>query len=307
MVKPRALRHGDRLAVIAPASPFSRNEFEDGVNELRSLGFEPVYDETVFNRNGYVAGDSESRAKAIQRAWRDDKIAGIIAVRGGYGSVQLLPWLDRAEARETRKIFVGYSDLTSLLIFLSTGCELVCFHGPTLAGKLGRGAKGYDRDSFVRSLARPEPVGEVAAPGLESVKSGEAVGPLYGGTLTQIVSSLGTPFAFDPPRGHVLFLEDVGERPYRIDRMLTQLRFSGILDRAAALVFGELPGCDEPNGGLTARATVADMTKKFPGPVIVGFPSGHTVGPAVTLPLGVQTRVVGGPAPRVIIEEAAVE
>ena len=130
---------------------------------------------------------------------------------------------------------------------------------------------------------------------------------LVGGTLTQLVSSLGTPFQFRPPEGHVLFLDEVGERPYRLDRMLTQLAQSGLLARAAAVVFGELPNCDEPGGEPTARATVADVLRDFSGPVLFGLPSGHTFHAALTLPFGVQARVVAQAQPRLVIEEAAVD
>ena len=144
MLKPRAVRPGDRIAAVAPASPFTRDEFDQGVGELRRLGFVPVYDESVFARERYVAGSPEIRAAAIYSAWRNPTIAGLIGVRGGYGSAQLLPLLDRDEARRARKPFIGYSDLTSLLTFLTLGCGLVSFHGPMLAGKLRRCADGYD-------------------------------------------------------------------------------------------------------------------------------------------------------------------
>jgi muramoyltetrapeptide carboxypeptidase len=150
-------------------------------------------------------------------------------------------------------------------------------------------------------------MGELTAPGLETVRDGEARGVLLGGTLTQLLASLGTPFAFTPPTGYVLFLDEVGERPYRLDRMVTQLKQTGLLTRASAVVIGELPRCDEPSGDPTARAVMADLFADFPGPVLIGFPSGHTVSPAMTLPFGVGCRVVGGPEPRVVIEEAAVE
>lgn len=307
MLKPRALRSGDRIAVVAPASPFRLDEFDRGVAELAALGFEPVFDESVFERRGYVAGPADVRAGAITRAWRDPSIAGLIGVRGGYGSAQVLPLLDPALAREARKALVGYSDLTALLTFLTIRCELACFHGPMLAGKLARGADGYDRDSFLRALTRPEPAGEVSCDGVEVFAKGEARGPLYGGNLTQLVASFGTPCAFDPPPGHVLFLDEVGERPYRIDRMLTQLRLSGLLDRAAAVVFGQLPNCDEAGGEPTAHALAGDLFRDFAGPVLFGLPSGHTTKPALTLPLGVAVRVVARGAPRLVIEEAAVE
>jgi len=307
LLKPRALRTGDRIAVVSPASPFTMEEFERGLEEIRRLGFEPTSDESVFARDRYVSGSPEIRARAIRAAWNDPSIAGLIAVRGGYGSGQVLPLLDRDEARRARKPFIGYSDLTSLLTFLSIGCGMVAFHGPMLAGRLARGAEGYDRESLLKAVASTEAIGELSPQGVDTIRSGEAVGPLYGGTLTQLLASLGTPFAFDPPAGHVLFLDEVGERPYRLDRMVLQLRQTGLLARACAVVIGELPRCDEPGGTPTARAVVADLFTDFPGPVLVGFPSGHTDGPALTLPLGVRTRVLAGARPRLVIEEAAVE
>jgi muramoyltetrapeptide carboxypeptidase len=306
MRKPRALAPGDRLAIVAPASPFTREEFDSGLAEIRRLGFVPVYDDSVFARQRYVAGPAAVRAAAIHAAWRDPSIAGLIGVRGGYGSAQLLPLLDPEEARRAAKPFIGYSDLTSVLTFLTTGCDLVAFHGPMLAGRLGRGAAGYDEDSFVRTLCRRDPVGELAPAGLEAIRPGEARGVLLGGTLTQLLASLGTPFVFSPPPGYVLFLDEVGERPYRLDRMVTQLAQAGLLARASAVVIGELPKCDEPSGEPTARAVMADLFADFPGPVLIGFPSGHTTGPAMTLPFGVNARVIGDPQPRLVIEEAAV-
>jgi muramoyltetrapeptide carboxypeptidase len=307
MLKPRALRPGDRVAVVAPASSFDRTEFDDGIAELRRLQFEPVYDESVFERQRYLAGSADVRAAALRRAWQDPSIAAIVGVRGGYGSAQLLPLLDPEEARRARKAFVGYSDLTAILTFLTTRCGVIAFHGPMLAGRLSRGEAGYDRDSFLRSLGRPEPVGAMSPPGLGTLSHGEAAGPLFGGTLTQLLASLGTPFAFTPPERYVLFIEEIGERPYRLDRMVTQLAQSGLLAKAVAVVIGELPRCDEPSGNPTSRDVMSDLFDRFPGPVVIGFPSGHTTGPAMTLPLGVTCRVIANHQPRLIIEEAAVD
>jgi len=159
----------------------------------------------------------------------------------------------------------------------------------------------------VGALTSTEPLGELGASQLETFNKGEAAGPLMGGTLVQLLASLGTPYAFDPPNGHILFLEDVGERPFRLDRMVTQLQQTGLLSRAAAIVIGELPQCDEPSGEPKGRAVMADVLADFPGPVVVGFPSGHTVGPAMTLPFGASCRVVADAHPRLVIEEAAVE
>ena len=307
MRKPRALQQGDRVAIVAPASPFSREEFDAGVEEIRRLGFQPVYGGEVFAREGYVAGTPELRANAWRAAWRDPDISAVIAVRGGYGSVQLLPLLDARETAEHPKAFVGYSDNTSLLTWLTQQCGTVAFHGPMIAGRFAKGPSGYDRDTFTRCLCRAEPAGEITHPELETIVNGEATGVLVGGTMTQLVASLGTPFAFCPPVGCVLFLEDVSERPYKIDRMLMQLRLSGILSRVSAVVFGEMPRCDEADGTLTARAAVRSLMKEFPGPVLFGLPSGHTDGACLTLPFGVRARVIAGTKPMLVIEETAVE
>ena len=308
MRMPRALKPGDRIAVVAPASAFAREPFEAGLAELRAMGFEPVYEPSVFDRHaGYLAGAAQSRAAAFQKAWADPSVAALIAVRGGYGSVHLLPLLEPAVFAGQPKAFIGYSDNTSLLAWLTLTCGVVSFHGPMLEGRLARGEDGYDRDTFRRCLCRAAPAGPIAHPQLEALQPGEATGLLTGGTVTQLAASLGTPFAFDPPLGCVLFLEDKAERPYRLDRMLTQLRLSGILGRASALVFGEMPGCDEPGGTPIARDVIRDLTAGFPGPVLFGLPSGHTAGPMLTLPFGVRARVISGPQSAVVIEEAAVE
>ena len=307
MLKPRALRAGDRIGVVAPASSFSRDSFDAGVAELKRLEYEPVYDESVFARLRYTAGDAALRARAFRRAWLDPSIAALIAVRGGYGSVHLLSLLDPADMRRTPKAFIGYSDTTSLLSWLTGQCGVTAFHGPMLEGRLAKGEAGYDRDTFTRVLTRAEPAGPISHPQVVTLRPGEAQGVLLGGTLTNLVASLGTPYAFDPPAGHILFIDEVAERPYRIDRMLTQLRLSGVLSRASGVVFGELPRCDEPaDGGPGVKAVVADLLADFRGPVLFGLPSGHTDGACLTLPFGVRARVVTGPEPAVIVEEAAV-
>jgi muramoyltetrapeptide carboxypeptidase len=307
MLKPPALRQGDRVAIVAPASPFAREAFDAGLAELRALGLEPIHTDAVFAREGYLAGSAEARARDLHLAWTDPSVAAVMAARGGYGSVQLLPFLDADDFRETPKAFIGYSDNTSLLTWLLQDCGLVVFHGPMVGGRLAKGEGGYDRDTFTRCLFHAHPPGEIAAPAIETLAPGEATGELVGGTLTQLVASLGTPFAFDPPAGCVLFLDEVSERPYRIDRMLTQLRFSGILERVSAVVCNEMPHCEEPGGGGPGvRDVIRAVLRDFPGPVLFGLPSGHTPGAALTLPFGVRARVVAGARPAVILEEAAV-
>jgi muramoyltetrapeptide carboxypeptidase len=308
MLRPNRLSRGARIAVVAPASPFQRHDFEQGIAELARIGFEPVWEPSVFDRQAYLAGSPEVRAGAIQHALRDPSISAIIAVRGGYGSAQLLPLLDPRDIRDARKPIIGYSDITALLTFVTTHCGVVSFHGTMLEGRLAKGEEGYDRLSFQRALCVPEPMGELDAPALEVVAPGDFAGPMLGGTVTQLLASLGTPYAFDPPPGYVLFFDEVGERPYRLDRMVTQLVQSGLLARAGAVVIGELPRCDEIAGDLTGRTTMARLFREFPGPVLIGFPSGHTVGPHKTIPFGVRARVVGDRrAPRLIIEEPAVQ
>jgi muramoyltetrapeptide carboxypeptidase len=292
------------VAVVAPASPFERDEFDAGLAELRRLGFEPVHDERVFDRQGFVAGAARSRASSLNAAWRQPDVDAIIAVRGGYGSVETLPDLDLDLIRRRRTAFVGYSDVTSLHAFLGTRAGLVSIHGPMLEGRLARGASAYDPASFLGALG-PRPLGELTAEGLEAIRPGEAAGPLFGGTLTQLLASFGTPWEFTPPDGHVLFVDEVGERPYRLHRMLTQWRFAGRFRAASAVVFGQMPRCDEPGGPVTAAGVVRERLGDFPGPVLFGFPSGHTTTPLVSLPLGVETRVVASGPPRLVVEEAA--
>ena len=304
--KPRALRSGDRIAVVAPASPFAREEFDRGVGELMRLGFEPVYEESVFAKEMYVAGPATVRAAALQRAWLDPSVAAIVAVRGGYGSAQLLPLLEPEAFRSVAKAFVAYSDNTALMSWLTQTCRVVTFHGPMLDRRLSRGAEGYDLDTFTRCLMQPVAPGLITAEGVEVFRPGAATGVLLGGTLTQLSASLGTPFAFAPPDGHVLFIDETAERPYRVDRMFTQLVQAGIVARASAIVFNELPGCDESGGSPAIRDVARMLTRDFPGPVLFGFPSGHTPGATLTIPFGVQVTVETGRVPGLIIEEAAV-
>ena len=302
--RPPALRRGDRVAVLAPASPIDREVFERGIAELRDIGFEPVFDDRVLAAAGYLAGPAAQRAAAFQQAWEDPDIAGIVAVRGGYGSAQLLPLLDAAALRGAAKPVLGCSDLTALLVYLTSGCGVVSFHGPMLVN-LARGAQGYDRSSLLGCLSVREPLGPLRPPGVEVIRRGTARGVLLGGTLTLLLASLATPFAFAPPDGYVLFLDDVGERPYRIDRMLTQLRQSGLLGAASAVVCAEFPGCGDETG-RNARSVCTELLADFPGPVLFGFPSGHTRGPALTLPFGVTVTVAADASPGLIVEEAAV-
>ena len=219
--------------------------------------------------------------------------------------MRLLPLLDAGVVRGQPKVFVGYSDNTSLLIWLMQACGLVSFHGPMIEGRFARGAEGYDRDSFLGVVSKPAPFGEVHDDRLETMRPGEARGMLVGGTLTQLVASLGTPYAFDPRR-----LDPVHRRrggaavSARSDaHSVAAGRPAG---RAAAIVFNSLPRCDEPGGSPTARDAVRRVLSGFPGPILYGLQAGHTDGPSLTLPFGIEVSVLAGDRPSLVIEEAAV-
>lgn len=305
-IRPPALVPGSRVAVISPSSAIDPDEYERGMAGLRALGWEPVRDPSALERDAYVAGPAELRAQAFLRAWRDPSIAAVVASRGGYGSAQILPWLDRETLLATPKVFIGYSDTTAILSWLTTGCGMTAVHGPMLEKRLAAGAAGFDVGSLLSAVTTAGAGGwTLAPPGLEALMPGESAGVLVGGTLTLLCASLGTPYAFRPPDGAVLFLEDVNERPFRLDRCLTQLRLAGVFAGARAVVFGEMPGCDE-DGGLSARDVVRRVLVGFGGPVLFGFPSGHTSGPSWTVPLGVRVRVHAGADSHLLIEEAAV-
>ncbi len=309
-IKIRPVRPGARVAIIAPASPLTAdsiadNVLERGVDELKRLGFVPVYDDRVNDQRGYLAGSALTRASSIEDAVRDPAIDAMIALRGGFGSAHLLPLIDAGDWAKRRKAMIGYSDVTSLHVLLNCHAGLVSIHGPMIDRRLSSGPERYEPSSLLTALL-DHPVGEVPAPTAEALIPGtDAVGPILGGTLSMLAASLGTPYAFDPPDGFILYIDEVGERPYRLDRMLTQLKFARIISRAKGIVFSGMRGCDEPDGGLSARDVLRDVLHGFPGPVIYGLTSGHDTGEIASIPFGVRARVTTSPAARLIIEEAA--
>jgi muramoyltetrapeptide carboxypeptidase len=304
--RPAAVRPGDVVALVAPASPFETEEFDAGVAELAALGFNPEWHHDLFARQRYVAGSAATRAADFLRAWQDPRVAAVFAVRGGYGSAQIVSSLDSGTIRATPKALVGYSDVTTLLTYVVGHCGMVAFHGPTVAGRLGRGPAAYDRASLLAAITVAAPMGELAFEGAETLIPGEVTGRLLGGTLTQLAAAAGTPYGLAPWDDTLLLLEDVGERPYRLDRLVQQVRDAGLLRRVRGVLLGTFPRCDEPGGVVTAREVLADLFADFPGPVVYGVPTGHVDGPALTLPLGVQARLVAGATPRLVVDEAAV-
>lgn len=300
----RPIGPGSRIALVAPASPFLRAEFDAGLAELGRLDLVPIYDDRVFARDPIVAGSATLRADALREYFARPDVDAILAVRGGYGSAETLPHLNASAIRASRKAFIGYSDVTALHTFLTCHAGLMSVHGPMIEGRLARGDAAYDRATFVRSLSAT-PIGALSPDGVGILRPGEAGGPVFGGTLSQLVASFGTPFHFDPPAGHVLLIDEVGERPYRIRRMLTQMIQAGVLARASAVVIGQLPRCDEPNGDVTGLSVCAELLREFPGPVIAGFPTGHTTTPLLSIPLGIAARVIGRGTPALVLDEAA--
>ena len=311
-LRPRALQRGDRVALLTLASPSTCEAIEAGADELRTIGFEPVVMPAApaasdGARVPYVAGAAAARAAQLHAALTDPAIRAVVATRGGYGSADLLPHLDLAVVRASRTLLVGYSDITALLDVVTGHAGLITVHGPMAEGRLARGLAGYDRDGFLRVVTEPAATGAVDAPRAAALQRGEASGILRGGTLTQISALLGTPWAFAAVEPTVLFLDDVNERPYRLDRMLWQLRHSGVLAKVTAIVFNELPGCDEPGGSVTAVDALRHALADFAGPIVTGVPSGHTTGPMVTLPFGVPATVLAHEHVLLSIDGAAVE
>lgn len=302
IVKPPALRPGDTVGVVATAAAVDREYLERGVRVLAGLGFRVRVSSRALDRAGILAGSDQDRAAELAAFFADSSIKAIFGARGGYGYGRILPLLDFAEIARTPKIFLGFSDATFLLNALVAKSALACFHGPMVAMDFARGVTRRSLDHLAR-LMRGEAKGfELEA--REAVRPGAAEGELIGGCLSVVVAMLGTPWApaFD---GRILFLEDTGEKAYRIDRMLVQLRQAGVFDRVAGVVFG---GMRPVEGSEQERALiaefVADQTAALPCPVLFGIEAGHGT-ENFTLPFGVRVRLESARR-RLVIAETAV-
>jgi muramoyltetrapeptide carboxypeptidase len=285
MRKPAPLRRGDVIGIVAPGGAVDERRLAEGIRIIEEAGFGVRVGAAVMRRHGYLAGDDAARAADVCAMFGDPEVKGIIAARGGYGSGRLLPRIDPSLAALHPKIFVGHSDLTVLLNHFVERAQLVTFHGPMVAG-FGRQPEGT---SILLRMLSGERVGWHAA-ATELIQPGTAEGLLVGGCLSMLVALLGTPYAI-PTRGRILFLEDVNEKPYRIDRMLTQLRHAGAFDEVAGLIFGEMEGCVAgEQEEVTVRDVVREAFATASFPVAFGLASGHGQG-RVTLPLGVRVRL----------------
>jgi muramoyltetrapeptide carboxypeptidase len=285
--KPAPLRRGDGIGVVAPAGAVDEASLEAGVRVLETAGFRVRLGKAVRKKSGFLAGSDAERAADLHDMFCDPEVKAIITARGGYGSGRLLPLLDPAALREHPKIFIGHSDITFLLNDFVQRAGLVTFHGPLITGLPQR----PEAVEHLFTMLTGERIGWNEA-AREVVQPGTAEGPLAGGCLSVIVATLGTPYAVQT-HGCLLFLEDVNEKPYRIDRMLTQMRQAGALDYVAGIIFGEMSGCVAAEyERVSVRDVIAETFADAPYPVAFGLPSGHGAG-TLTLPLGVRARLAG--------------
>jgi len=305
VLRPRALRPGDRLGIAAPAGPVDATRLERGVAELRSLGFDVLVPEGALARRGFTAGPRERRLRELTALLADDAVAGIVCARGGAGAGGLLDGLDEALVRGHPKLLVGYSDITFLHLYLAR-LGIASVHGPMVAWELAEGR--YDRDSFRHALLGEGAPYATEADDLEPLRPGRAEGVLRGGCLSILAAAAGTPWALDTAgEDTILFLEDVDERPYRIDRMIRQLRASGALAGVRGVVFGEMRGC-APRLGEDYRLedVLLEALDGLEVPVALGLSSGHANSPAVALPLGVAALLDCGDGARFEVREPGV-
>jgi muramoyltetrapeptide carboxypeptidase len=314
VIKPPALKRGDVVRIVAPSGPFDPEAFEKGLAVLRDrLGLEPRMRDDIHSRKGYLAGDDARRLSELHEAASDPQARAIWCARGGYGAMRLLPRREAARLFHPPKVFVGFSDITALHALLNRN-GLVTVHGPvvTQLGRLGPDALGHLEGLIFggappladRRAPRPPPGRGVIAGA--TLRPGLASGPLLGGSLTVLSHLCGTPW--QPVfAGAVLFLEDVGERPYRIDRMLTQLRLSGAMDRVNGIAIGQFTQCDDPD--LQGVEVVRRVAWEVGVPTVEGVPAGHE-DDNYALPLGSMVTVVAprqpeeGP-PRLVFEQGA--
>jgi muramoyltetrapeptide carboxypeptidase len=280
-----------RLAVVAPASNADPEKVRRGVERLRALGHTVTLMPHVLTQAWpYFAATAEQRLADLHAAFADPEIDAVICIRGGYGSNYLLEGLDLELLRGNQKPFIGYSDHTAIETWMLDQAGVPILHGPMVAADFSRG-DGVDLVSFAAALG-----GEAyrlgSECGLRALQPGTARGVLYGGCLSLLTASLGTRFAAQT-EGKLLFLEDLGEKPYQIDRMLRHLKLAGKFEGVTGIIFGEMLDCASPGApaDLTERV-ILKVLDWFPGPIAYGLRSGHVSRSNVTLPMGVEAELV---------------
>ena len=295
--------------MAAPAGPVKHERLDRGVAELRSLGFEVRVAEGVLDRAGFTAGTAERRLDQLHALFADDAVRAIVCARGGAGTLHLLPHLDVELVRAHPKVLLGYSDVTALHLVLGR-LGITSLHGPMAAWELAAGESAYDRASLWHGLTGEGEPWSSGPDDLIPVRDGMAEGVVRGGCLSLLAASVGTPWALDTSgQPTVLFVEDVDEPPYRIDRMLRQLVVSGALDGVVGVVLGSMKGCGPgPADDYTLEDVVLEALVPLDVPVALDLSSGHTTSPNVTLPLGVRASLVcHGDDARLAVLEPAVE
>ena len=309
-LKPPALHPGDAIRILSLSSPVEEVRVQAGCDELTRMGYKPSFDRTsILARDGFFAGLAADRLAALKQALSDPAVHGVCFTRGGYGANYLLEDLSVALAKP--KILLGYSDLTSLQIFLWQKFRWVAFYGPMVASGFDKGAgalQGYDRDSLTRALTETKQKWSIDLRG-ETLASGRKQGILLGGCLTLVETTLGTPWELDTS-GAILVLEDRGMKPWQVDRALMHLRQSGKLRGLAGIVLGDFPDCEGPASSETVKDVARRILAPLEIPIVWGAPIGHTQRPILTLPLGIRAELLAtgqgsGSAARLNILEPA--
>jgi muramoyltetrapeptide carboxypeptidase len=293
LVKPPALRPGDTIGIVAPASNVNRADFEAGCAALRAAGYQTLYLDSMLDRDLYFAGSAARRARELEEMFTRDDIRAIVCARGGYGANYLIEELDLAKIKAHPKIFVGYSDITSLLTYFLDATNVAVFHGPMVAKDWAHPG-GVDLQSWQSGLSSPTAWDVPMNAGVAALVEGGAEGILYGGCLSILVASLGTPYQIKT-NDAILFLEDLAAKPFQIDRMLMQLKLGGWLKDVRGIVFGEMLECvQSPNQDYTLQEVVMRIVGDLGVPVAFGVRSGHVTSGNITLPFGVQAKLSVG-------------
>ncbi len=294
--KPPRLRPGARIGVVAPAGCVESDALQRGIEAIAAEGFAVELGAGVYARKGYLAGNPAARAEDLLNFFCRADIDAIFCARGGFGSIQLLPHLS-AELKNFAKIFAGYSDITILLNWLCQSCGMVTFHAPMVGEDIARGLTEQEKAHFWRVLR-----GELNSWSVfldAPVRPGVAQAEMVGGCLSMLVTTLGTPYELDT-RDKLLFMEDIGERPYRLERMLTHLKMAGKLDQVAGVVFGDFIGGDG-DGPRDIKEIIAELFHDAPYPVVTGMKAGHGQ-ENLALPLGARMRLDGGNGTLTLLE-----
>lgn len=299
--KPAGLEPGDTIRIVAPAGELVQRRIELAAKRLEALGFRVTYAEDLFRQRGYLAGSDQRRAEELMRAFRDPEVDAIFPGTGGYGTMRMLDLLDFDVIRDNPKVLIGFSDITGLHLALAKKCNLVTFHSPNPQWGLGSddNLPAFSAEYFWRCLLASENSTESVgftyripeAEPLEILAGGIGIGPMCGGNLSLVSAMAGSEYELDTT-GRVLFLEDVNEAPYRIDRMLRQMKLAGQLDKPVAVVLGRFRKCDaDPDDtSLSLKQVFLDYFADASYPVVCNFPAGH-VSLNATLPFGVPIRV----------------